>query len=301
MPRKKVDTQVETATEQTPVQALVPMTGDAPSERKMPELVRKCENYDPNPFMSLYEYPEGSRTKYLEVRYRVDWFLHWCQENGKEAMFDESEYAIHPELGLVVATCAVYLDGELAAKSTAGREYTDDERFPEKSVGNAIQTAFTFAKGRALANLGFGTINGLKAENGEIAPPDAGNKIVDDIDDDNPFADIEKPDTVEGEKAAKPDVQPVASTEAHPPVSEAQAKKETKASAEKAKKEQPIPTTLEEAQNIVFSFGKNKGRRVGEVWVTDPGNIRWLLSDAFERKQMFPAEIAACRIVSEQT
>ena len=295
MPRRKV-TEITEVTET----AETVVTPPAPPTPPAPKLVRQCADYDPARYMIRTTYPDTNvETEYLEVRYRVDWFLHWCAENGHEAMFDESEFKLYPEIGLVIATCAVYLDDKLVSKSTAGREFTDERG---GSVANAVQTAFTFAKGRALSILGFGTINGNKDENGESVPPDMGN----DVTPNTPKSKIEKSEkpvettTEDAAVAPAAPAEPVAPSAPADPTPPDVKKPRGRTPASK-KVEQSVPTTLAEAQAVKFTFGKNKGMSVGEVWVTDPNNIKWLLSDAFGRKNAYPAEIEACRIVSSQT
>ena len=102
---------------------------------------------------------KGSDTEpswYLLIMWRVAWFNAYCAEHGITGMIDDSEIQLvgtSPAL-FWQATAKVYMDGQLVAQSTAATPVVGSDGMIDSS---ACQTAGTYAKGRALANLGFGT------------------------------------------------------------------------------------------------------------------------------------------------
>ena len=102
---------------------------------------------------------KGSDTEpswYLLIMWRVAWFNAYCAEHGITGMIDDSEIQLvgtSPAL-FWQATAKVYMDGKLVAQSTAATPVVGSDGMIDSS---ACQTAGTYAKGRALANLGFGT------------------------------------------------------------------------------------------------------------------------------------------------
>lgn len=148
-----------------------------PNIPEMPKVcsTRACSTYDPMQFMSEFQYDNGRREMYLEVKYRVDWFNHWCMEHHVEGNILDQSYEIIPEMRMILATSVVMMNDKEVARAIAGRAIPEDPM----GMNVVVQSAFTCAKGRALANLGFGTTNGSTNENGEDIPPDSGIPIVD--------------------------------------------------------------------------------------------------------------------------
>ena len=114
-----------------------------------------CEGY--NPWEHLIASTDGW---YLPAKSRTEWFNHFCYENGLSGMIDNSEGQIigtYPTQSyLSVAT--IYINGTIVAKSAA----IDPLIYTDGSANyNYVETAGTHAKGRALANLGFGTDDAL--------------------------------------------------------------------------------------------------------------------------------------------
>ena len=126
--------------------------------------MRNCKNYNPEADMIKVTGYDGSTQLYLEVKYRVRWFHEFCEENGIEGYIDDSDIRYIQEAGLLIATATVYMNGQVAGKSTAGIQMDTLDSF---RAGTIVQTIATQAKGRALANAGFGTTNVSGSEEGD--------------------------------------------------------------------------------------------------------------------------------------
>ena len=130
--------------------------------------IRAC-SYNASANMIEVSY-EDKKELYLEVKYRVLWFLTYCQEHGLTGLIDDSDVRYLPDAQMLVATTVIYIDGAVVGKSTAGIPYAAGDQI------RAVQMAATAAKGRALANAGFGTVS-YSSEDGDI-PCDAGIPFV---------------------------------------------------------------------------------------------------------------------------
>ena len=137
-----------------------------------------------------------------------------------------------------------------------------------------IQSAATIAKGRALANCGFGTAMCANNENGEnpdILPCDAGITINTD---NNPLINNSAVTKTNEEK------QKISKTESKPQ------------SKVKAEKTVNVPKNLTEAQALILSIGKYKGKSLGEVAAIDKQYI-----DFMANKCSYPDIVAGCKII----
>ena len=153
------------------------LTGQ-PSAKKPEALTRKC-GFVPQDHMITIQGNYGPEW-YLKVQQRVLWFNIYCEEKGIKGFIDESEQGFftfppNPAPGQVtylfyIATVSIFMDNEVVAKSTVTMpvDFANEANFY-----NGMKTAMTQAKGRALANCGFGTA-GASTEDGLGEPCDAG-------------------------------------------------------------------------------------------------------------------------------
>lgn len=133
--------------------------------------LRKC-SFDPKSHLINLENDPGKRPRlYLTVEWRVYWFQSWCQENGKQYLIEEKPVEIIPGTGFIQSCCTVYIDGEAAGYGVGGINLNGS-----KGGDYCIQSCATIAKGRALANAGFGSVfsSALDSENGADIPCDGG-------------------------------------------------------------------------------------------------------------------------------
>lgn len=133
---------------------------------------RKC-SYDPMQDLIDVTYDNDKHSAYLQVPHRLIWFATYCAEKGFTGFVDDGDVKYIPELALIQATASVFINGTMVGRSSAGCAITAGDY---ESINNAIQTAATRAKGRALANAGFGTPptmeGGNPAEDGNNYPCD---------------------------------------------------------------------------------------------------------------------------------
>ena len=211
---------------------------------------------------------------YLDVKYRLLWFrLH--HPNGK----------IDPELIQVdeknaIVCCRVYADKADPADQFIGKAYS--QRFPsEDRYGDRfLEIAETVAKGRALADAGYGTqfcmngdsLAGIIADAPIAMPPDE---------------DVGHPVSVAASFSAQQAAAPTASapTETLPPAAQRQAQPPVQQSP--APVSDPPKTlneylrimTIEQAKNVKVDFGRFSGWTLGEIAVKNPGDLAWYVKN----------------------
>lgn len=145
-------------------------------------ILREC-GYDPSRDLTVADYSGDGKSgdMYLPTKDRLYWFVSYCLKNDIHYSIDESQYELIPGIGggLLVATAKVTM-GDQEFKSTAAiplmkDDGTDACREARDYNRYALQTVETMAKGRCLANAGFGTgMTGKAVEDGEPIPPDSG-------------------------------------------------------------------------------------------------------------------------------
>lgn len=133
--------------------------------------LRQC-SFDPKAHLiNLENDPEKKPRLYLTVEWRVYWFQLWCQENEKRFLIEEHPAEPIQGTSFLQSRCTVFIDGEPAGIGVGGFNLNGS-----KPVDYCVQTCLTIAKGRALANAGFGSVfsSALEGENGADVPCDAG-------------------------------------------------------------------------------------------------------------------------------
>ena len=133
--------------------------------------LRRC-SFDPKSYLINLESDSNKKARlYLTVEWRVYWFQTWCQENGKSYLIEESPVESIQGTSFIQSSCTVYIDGEAAGHGIGGINLSGS-----KGGDYCIQSCATIAKGRALANAGFGSVfsSALDSENGADIPCDGG-------------------------------------------------------------------------------------------------------------------------------
>ncbi len=147
------------------------LVSESAQEQLAPELtddvkiIRKC-SFNPAEHLIKIKFEKtGVESFYLPVYWRLVWFEVYCQEMEYE------QYAIlenDPQMigNYISASATVEIDGKTVGRAIGGC-YIGKE-----GVEYAIQQAGTIAKGRALANAGFGTVLSAAdvSENGNSEP-----------------------------------------------------------------------------------------------------------------------------------
>lgn len=212
--------------------------------------IRQC-SFDPASHLIDITQTDGSTAKYLLVQDRVLWFHKYCEENGLFGTVDDSNIEFIESIKMFKATCLVIIDGEIVGKSVGSCILKDDTE-------KAIELAATSAKGRALANAGFGTAMCYQDDSEQI-PCDAGVRVPDaksknEADDmfmvpDNDEKSFEEPETAKNKSM-----------------------------------EVKLPTTLEEAQKIILDLPNYRGKTLGEVAALDFQYLKFLAERYNPRK-----------------
>ena len=202
--------------------------------------IREVAGFNPAEKMINIISLQGEPQKYLEVKWRIEWFLRYCDEYAIDGCIREEKYAYIEAANTFVATSEILMDGKVVATATASKPY-----IPGTGSPTILQEIFTAATGRALKNLGFGNTS-CGVEEAEDIPCDAGIPTIDMRE--NPlFANILPKE----------------------PASSATPTKET----EKANNAKPL--TLEEAKAVVLEIGSHKGKSMGELFATKPEMIEF--------------------------
>lgn len=263
------------------------------AEKSRLALSRKC-NYDPTVDMISIKKQIGDREreeKYLEVKYRVQWFNIFCEENGIQGVIDDADVCYIPETKTYKATASVFMDGALAGKSSAGVFADTPDR-----LNVAIQTAATFAKGRALANAGFGTANCSSAEEGASEQCDAGIVVKT-----NPMNPMEA--RIEPVPSRTAQTKPAAETGTEPQA-EKPRRQEKPAESKSEKAENPMLTnqlkmpTYEDALRFVIPIGSFKGKTFSEALGERGGIAEFYASPQFTNTSHPMLKLSAQAIVN---
>lgn len=246
-------------------------------QRILIPIARKC-SFKPEDHMIQIDSMngDGSKRNYLQVVHRVLWFNIYCEEHELNGYINDSDVIYNEALKMIIATCSIYINGQLIAKASGGQAVNDN------NCDTVIQTATTIAKGRALANAGFGTAMGAH-EDVEGNPCDAG------IDSNEKQ---QKNDIHEQDNNPEPDLTNSA-------LSETSNKQSNAVSKQAGNNRRPsaapsIPKTVLEARAIMLTSGKYKGKTLGEIAAID---INYLEFYAFKYSGKHPELIEGSKLI----
>ena len=218
--------------------------------------INAVEGFNPADFVRNTVGEEGENDLYLDVKYRLLWFRLHCP-NGK---IDPE--LVHLDEKSAVVCCKVYADKADPADQFIGKAYS--QRFPtEERFGDRfLEIAETVAKGRALADAGYGTQFCMNGETLASIIADAPIKMP-------PDEDAGHPGNVAASFTAQP--MPPAVPAQSAPVSQPpqQMQPQTPAQQPKAAAPEPPKTvdeymrvmTIEQAKAAVLEALKKKGVR----------------------------------------
>lgn len=217
---------------------------------------------------------EGESDLYLDVKYRLLWFRLRCP-NGK---IDPE--LVHLDEKSAVVCCKVYADKADPADQFIGKAYS--QRFPtEERFGDRfLEIAETVAKGRALADAGYGTQFCMNGETLASIIADAPIKMP-------PDEDAGHPGNVAASFTAQP--MPPAVPAQSSPVSQPpqQTQPQTPAQQPKAAAPEPPKTvdeymrvmTIEQAKAVKVDFGRFNGWTLGDIAMKNPGDLAWYVKN----------------------
>lgn len=245
-------------------------------------VLMKTKGFDPRMYIRETEYENsGKKEMYLDVKYRLEWYLTYCKENNISTCIIEEDIIVHEALGAIEAHCSIYQNGVLVSRGGASRTYHDRDFDMRDKI---IQTANTFAKGRALGNLGFTLTS---TDDGDPIPCDSGICAT-------PWGNIiEAPDNpLISEFAPNPTPPPVATKLPEPP------ERKPQAPAASSAKAAPQPMTWEEARDYVIPLnGMYKGKTMGTVLACDRRTVEWYAGPNFNAGTKFVDLVQAAKIV----
>ena len=149
------------------------------NENQAPQLLegvselRKCNFAPQDHFIKIRFKNSDDESFYLEVKWSEFWFHTFCTENGIFGSIIENDAALIAGTKFLQASAEVMMDGKVAGRGVGGYYLSGND------MEYAVQMAETIAKGRALANAGFGTVftSASASENGGFEVPcDGGMK-----------------------------------------------------------------------------------------------------------------------------
>lgn len=259
---------------------------------------RTCAGFDPAAFMGTFEYSNGFSEKYLEVKYRRLWHNIWCAENNIDFQIFSDKYDINLDLNMIFCTCTIMWNGKEVASASAGRAIPDD--FEGRNI--VYQSCATCAEGRALNHLGFNTVNGSGMEDGERFPPDSGIPLPRATPETNPLVvDPVQPQVTEPvvpgpkKRGRKPKPEAVQQS-----VSASVAEAVPTPASSSPVATAVIPTTVDEAKDFTCPVGIDRGKRMGEIYATDPDKVKFFCSDLFVSKDRYPGLVAAAKLIIDE-
>lgn len=130
--------------------------------------IRKCSFRPEEHFINLEIDGRKKPRYYLTVDWRLFWLQLWCQEKGKDYYVEEQPVTMIPGTTWIQTACSVFIDGRIAGRGIGGINLNGP-----KGGDYAFQSCATIAKGRALANAGFGSVftSASESESGGIEIP----------------------------------------------------------------------------------------------------------------------------------
>lgn len=116
--------------------------------------LRKCSFKPDEHFVRIPGFkPEDGESYYLEVKWREFWFQRYCDEQGiQQRSIEELPVTLIAGTSFLQAVAVVKMNGDVIGRGVGGYNIANGD------IAYAVQIASTIAKGRALANAGFGTV-----------------------------------------------------------------------------------------------------------------------------------------------
>jgi hypothetical protein len=219
--------------------------------------INEVVGFDPAAFARTLVNDDGTKSLYLDVKYRLLWFR-LAHPNGKI----DPEIVRSDERSAVVC-CRIYADktdpaDQFIGKATAQR-YLSEEKYGDRF----LEIAETAALGRALASAGFGT---QFCGNIDLVGDPVVDAPVDAFPDDAQETSAEPMAVVITPKAeSDPMPKPVVNT---PTV-------QTTYSEPKTVEEWISSLSVEDAKAVVVDVGRYSGTTLGEIAMHHPGDLDW--------------------------
>ena len=249
---------------------VIPMT----ETMKSIPAINTVEGFSPAAYARELENGDGTKSLYLDVKYRLLWF----RLRNPEGKIDTE--IVHVDDKSAVVCCKLYHDKadpaeQYLAKSTAQR-FVSQEKFGDRY----LEIAETAAMGRVLAAAGYGTqfcgstdmLSGIIAD----APVDMGFPSDEDELPVTANRVVHETKTQE-EPAMQTPPAAIAQQMTAPKPTQQAAPSAPKPAAEKPKTLEDYLNTmsLDDAKSIVVEFGRNAGTTLGEIAMHKPADLDW--------------------------
>lgn len=239
--------------------------------------INAVDGFNPADFVRTTVGEEGENDLYLDVKYRLLWFrLH--HPNGK----------IDPELIRVdeknaIVCCRIYVDKADPADQFIGKAYSQRFSTEDRFGDRFLEIAETVAKGRALADAGYGTQFCMNGDALASIIADAPIKMP-------PDEDAGHPGSVVASFTAQPTADPPAfSQTATAPKSTQPAQQQVQPPVQQSHAPAPEPPktldeylrvmTIEQAKAVKVDFGRFSGWSLGEIAMKSPGDLAWYVKN----------------------
>lgn len=245
-------------------------------EKVLEPLFRSVDGYDPRTKIRKvvsFSNP-NEEVKSLHINDRIDWCLRWADSQGYNVRFDEDNFEFHEKLNQVVARCYIYFvkkDDEerkefLVANGTSSCFYNPAISATQFIIGETM----TYAKGRALANLGFSNLGDRGDDERSIAPnvPSVDDSLVEPgAADDANGSQIPNQANFKSKGKANNAAVPSRVKSKLPAVDPSQA----------LPIDSELPDTLDKARNYKIQYGTFAGRLLGDVVKEKPSFIEFAI------------------------
>lgn len=218
--------------------------------------INSVDGFNPADFVRPSTNEDGSSDVYLDAKYRILWFrLHHPQ--GK---LDPE--IIHLDDHSACVCCRVYADRSDPPEQYIGKAYSHRFLSQDAFGDRFLEVAETIAKSRALADAGYGTQFCFSGDTGTVGFADSPVKLPPM---DAPVqSTMVVPATVQLPIQTEPKAIPVPQNDAS-----------AKPAPVKTLQELIDTMTLDEAKAVKIDVGRYAGRTLGEIAVSQPGDIAW--------------------------
>ena len=228
--------------------------------------INTVDGFNPADFVRRSTNADGSTSVYLEAKFRILWFrLH--HPNGK---LDTEIVRLDDKSACVC--CRVYTSKDDPPEQYISKAYSHRYCTEESFGDRFLEIAETIAKGRALADAGYGTQFCFSGDTFTEEIADSPMSLPPEDDLEQPLASVPAA-AVLAPPEPEPEPGPAA---AKTPVQAAEAEKPA---APKTLQELIDTMTVEEAKGIKVDFGRYAGCTLGQIAVIRPGDLAWYVKN----------------------
>jgi len=223
--------------------------------KKIPA-INSVDGFNPADFVRVSETENGCRDVYLDAKYRVLWFrLH-----HPEGKLDPE--IVHLDEKSACVCCRVYASRNDPPEQFIGKAYSHRFYSQEPFGERYLEVAETVAKGRALADAGYGTQFCFSGDTNTEEIADSPVKLPPEDAGELPYA---APNIGDGTRSvARPK-----------PVQTGGPVQELRSEAPKTLQELIETMSIEEAKAVRVDVGRYAGRTLGEIAMIQPGDLGW--------------------------